>query len=140
MDLAGVTVTMNPPRDPANNEGYFEYIEGSASTASNRHQQPNGGAVDQTVGDIDDILMFTTRSSGRPFVGKYPLGPGGVAQSYVAEVAWFIRGHTLHRRVLLVLPGASLTGAPQAGYYASYDISAHWERRERGWCRTRWPI
>ncbi len=60
-------------------------------------------------------------------MGKYPLGPGGVAQSYVAEVAWFIRGHTLHRRVLLVLPGASLTGAPQAGYYASYDISAHWD-------------
>ena len=28
LDLAGVTVTMNPPRDPANNEGYFEYIEG----------------------------------------------------------------------------------------------------------------
>ena len=27
-DLAGVTVTMNPPRKPANNEGYFEYIEG----------------------------------------------------------------------------------------------------------------
>ena len=36
MDLAGVTVTMNPPRDPANNEGYFEYIEGpiTAATAS----------------------------------------------------------------------------------------------------------
>ena len=29
-DLAGVTVTMNPPRNPANNEGYFEYIEGPA--------------------------------------------------------------------------------------------------------------
>ena len=27
-DLAGVTVTMNPPRKPENNEGYFEYIEG----------------------------------------------------------------------------------------------------------------
>ena len=27
-DLAGVTVTMNPPRNPANNEGYFEFIEG----------------------------------------------------------------------------------------------------------------
>ena len=28
LDLAGVTVTMNPPANPANNEGYFEYIEG----------------------------------------------------------------------------------------------------------------
>ena len=27
MDLSGVTVTMNPPRNPANNEGYFENIE-----------------------------------------------------------------------------------------------------------------
>ena len=33
MDLAGVTVTMNPPRDPANNEGYFEYIEGPVGTS-----------------------------------------------------------------------------------------------------------
>ena len=37
MDLAGVTVTMNPPRRPEDNEGYFEYIEGPATqaTASN---------------------------------------------------------------------------------------------------------
>ena len=47
--------------------------------------------------------MFTTRSSGQPFVGKLS---GGTVQSYVAEVAWFVRGRTLHRRVLLVLPGA----------------------------------
>ena len=35
-DLAGVTVTMNPPRDPANNEGYFEYIEGPVTTGNRR--------------------------------------------------------------------------------------------------------
>ena len=27
-DLKGVTVTMNPPRRPEDNEGYFEYVEG----------------------------------------------------------------------------------------------------------------
>ena len=57
---------------------------------------------DTTVGDFDDILMFTTRSSGRPFVGKF--NGSGTIQSDVAEVAWFVRGRTLHRRVLLVAP------------------------------------
>ena len=72
----------------------------------------NGGAnlpFDSTVGDNDDILMFTTRSTAKPFIGR-----GGSAttfiQSPVAEVAWFVRGHTLYRRVLLVLP------AQQPGY------------------------
>ena len=32
-DLAGVTVTMIPPRKPENNEGYFEYIEGPVGAA-----------------------------------------------------------------------------------------------------------
>ncbi|MFZ1936892.1 MAG: hypothetical protein WAU84_24420, partial [Thermoguttaceae bacterium] len=126
MDLAGVTVTMNPPADPANSEGYFEYIEGAATANSNIAINSDTGGSDPTVGDYDDILMFTTRSSGKPFAGKYPLGPGGVGQSPVAEVAWFIRGHTLHRRVLLVLPGANLSRAPRNGFYTSYDISARW--------------
>ena len=60
--------------------------------------------ADSAVGQVGDMVMFTTRSSGQPFVGK---ANGGTAQSYVAEVAWFIRGHTLHRRVLLVLPAPS---------------------------------
>ena len=30
----------------------------------------NSNSLDTTVGDFDDILMFTTRSTGRPFVGK----------------------------------------------------------------------
>jgi hypothetical protein len=81
-----------------------------------KNTELSGNPADPTVGDFDDILMFTTRSSGRPFVGR-----GG--QSYVAEVAWFIRGHTLHRRVLLVMPGASPAAAQ--GCYANSDISVH---------------
>jgi type II secretory pathway pseudopilin PulG len=64
--------------------------------------------------DIDDALLFTTRKSGRPFVGRQ----GEVnrfAESQTAEVAWFcepaqvqpVQGqtlYTLHRRQLLVLP------------------------------------
>ncbi len=33
-DLAGVTVTMNPPRRPENNEGYFEYIKAPIGTTA----------------------------------------------------------------------------------------------------------
>jgi prepilin-type N-terminal cleavage/methylation domain-containing protein len=134
LDLAGVTVTMNPPRDPANNEGYFEYIEGpiglpmsgitsimAPPSSAARNTDLAGSPDDSTVGDFDDILMFTTRSTGRPFVGKFN---SGTIQSYVAEVAWFIRGRTLHRRVLLVVPGAFIT-APALGFYANNDISVH---------------
>jgi type II secretory pathway component PulJ len=124
-DLAGVTVTMNPPRKPENNEGYFEYIEGpQTSTTNNAINTDNNSAADTTVGDTDDILMFTTRSTGQPFVGRFVNGTNGVAQSDVAEVAWFVRGRTLYRRVLLVAPALSLTGIAQAGFYANNDISA----------------
>ncbi len=131
LDLAGVTVTMNPPRNPANNEGYFEYLEGPATVTGTGGSltvpaavNSDTGNADPTVGDFDDILMFTTRSSGQPFVGK--LG-GNPVQSQVAEVAWFVRGHTLHRRVLLVMPSANLSAVTSpTGYYASYDISARW--------------
>ena len=122
-DLGGITVTMNPPRKPENNEGYFEYIEGPATTASAIAKNTDGTAVvnDTTAGDFDDILMFTTRSTGRPFVGK--CGAGNTTQSDVAEVAWFLRGRTLHRRVLLVRPSVDLS-VVAAPYYANCDISA----------------
>lgn len=130
-DLAGVTVTMNPPRKPENNEGYFEYIEGPVGAATmNNGGTPiplnpavntdNANALDTTVGDFDDILMFTTRGTGQPFVGKFN---GGTIQSDVAEVAWFVRGRTLYRRLLVVAPSANLTGVLGANFYANYDVS-----------------
>jgi prepilin-type N-terminal cleavage/methylation domain-containing protein len=130
MDLNGITVTMRPPRDPANNEGYLEYIEGpvtagtfSASIARNSDNTTTLNN-DRTVGDFDDILMFTTRNAERPFMG---LCNGTSIQSDVAEVAWFLRGRTLHRRVLLVAPGANLSAATNANFYKKYDISARYE-------------
>ena len=143
-DLAGVTVTMSPPRKPENNEGYFEYIEGPVGT-SLPMTLPSAVAVntdmsaatpDTTVGDFDDILMFTTRSTGRPFVGR---SGTTTIQSDVAEVAWFVRGRTLHRRVLLVVPSvlqqldsnhdgvlsaSELTLSSTAAFFGNYDISA----------------
>ena len=126
-DLAGITVTMSPPRKPENNEGYFEYIEGPVGVVSGAQPEARNtetSAADSTVGDFDDILMFTTRSTGRPFVGKIPVGvnPTGTIQSDIAEVAWFLRGRTLHRRVLLVAPSA-FASATSAGYYLDHDVS-----------------
>ncbi len=141
-DLAGVTVTMIPPRKPEANEGYFEYIEGPVGVetmvdtnvtpnvtyplnpALNSEANVSPSPRDATVGDFDDILMFTTRTSGRPFVGKCASAAGGTIQSDVAEVAWFLRGRTLHRRVLLVTPSLGRWNISNAnGFYANNDIS-----------------
>jgi type II secretory pathway component PulJ len=137
LDLINVTAIVNPPGKPDNNRGYFEIIEGpvglpmpgmTSTMTSPKDVAKNtgsGSADDLTVGDFDDILMFTIYSHDRPFVGKF--GAAGTIQSNVAEVAWFVRGRTLHRRVLLVAPTVSLTGVPQAHFYANYDVSARWD-------------
>ncbi len=140
MDLEGVTVTMLPPRSPGGDEGYFEIVEGAAreTVTAAAHVMPLYGASglatdsetsdtpprDTTVIDFDDILMFTTRSTDRPFVGR--LNATTTAESRLAEVAWFVRGGRLYRRVLLVLPNATnLPGA--VGYYANSDVSARYD-------------
>lgn len=151
-DLAGVTAPMVPPLRPEENKGYFEYVEGvvvepfqNANVQTVLVSAPQvavntvrGTPVpDNSAGDFDDILMFTTRSQGEPFVGRFALPPPSSGQqptlitvrSQVAEVAWFVRHNTLYRRVLLVNP--TLEIPPQAlqnaGYYALYDISARQE-------------
>lgn len=142
-DLAGVTVQMLPSRDPGQGEGYFEVIEGPLSDAV-----ANDGS-EVSAADIDDAILFTTRTAGAPFIGR---GPSNTRfESTVAEVAWFSRPtspatvpvtYTLYRRQLVVIGyvGASpftvtnynTTGWP--GSWAAYfeqtpcDISA---RRER---------
>ena len=58
--------------------------------------------------DIDDVLLFTTRSKTTPFVGR---SPTGTFETQTAEVAWFVRPtsntsnpqtYTLYRKQLLV--------------------------------------
>jgi hypothetical protein len=109
-DLEEATAPMRPPLRPEAGQGYFEIIEGPTGpvTASlPAWLQPADTDVspsqpDTTVRDNDDILMFTLRSRGEPFVGRFGTG---TVESQEAEVAWFVRGRTLYRRVLVVAPG-----------------------------------
>ena len=140
LDLQGATTQMLPPRRPEWGEGYFEIIEGPvgrlpantkwvASDTYDSTQLPtapvNAASTkpDTTVGDSDDILMFTTRSRAEPFVGRFYLqtqtNPDAwtdtTLQSQVAEVAWFVRGTTLYRRQLLVRPDLDYRAIPDVG-------------------------
>jgi len=146
-DLEGVTATMAPPRRPEDGEGYFEYIEGpigpAPAAAPSFVDNDNGGTVDSTVGDSDDILTFTTRrqtdilgrSHGDVFVGRWWNAVAGAVQtieSRDAEVAWFVRGRTLYRRVLLVRPDIDVSGADYRGFYNNNDLSVRLDRDAAG--------
>jgi prepilin-type N-terminal cleavage/methylation domain-containing protein len=136
-DLKGITACTLPPRSPDTAEGYFEIIEGPWK------ESDVGDGADVARTDVDDVLLFTTRSPSAPFVGR---GPNGTFESPVAEVAWFARQtvdpsgrlpvtFTLYRKQLLVLgyvgvaPFATSNAASFSGwsdYYAGLpcDISA----------------
>ncbi|HBO44959.1 MAG TPA: hypothetical protein DD670_13725, partial [Planctomycetaceae bacterium] len=119
-DLQGATADMNPPLSPEAGKGYFEIIEGPigpVNTLENvafNTNDPSNIIHDSTVADNDDILMFTSRSRGEPFVGRVFLrSPNPVectqgrqysAESPLAEVCYFVRGTTLYRRVLVIKP------------------------------------
>jgi len=135
-DLEALTVTVSPPRRPEADEGYLEIIEGPVGPASLPYAvavNADTGEADTTAGDFDDILMFTIRSRGAPFVGRYG---STTLQSHEAEVAWFVRGRTLYRRVLLIAPqvvsqldadGDGVIGPAELGaqsFFDAFDISA----------------
>lgn len=77
-------------------------------------------ACDNTVGDMDDILSFTTRApEGSFFKARYiePIRNDsgvitdariGIYETEYAEVVWFLRGTTLYRRVLPIIPNSVL--------------------------------
>jgi len=112
-DLEGYTARPDPLRTDFS-DGYTEVIEGPIGphfwTYSRRKllsaapTDPTQFRIDQgddsTLADIDDVLMLTTRSQSDPFVGV--VRTTNTMSSPVAEVAWFVRGTTLYRRVLLV--------------------------------------
>jgi type II secretory pathway component PulJ len=127
LDLKYVTATMTPPLDPRQGLGYFEIVEGPGPHGiTGEGMKPvnseGGSATDTTVGDVDDILMFTTRSYGEPFLGRWG---NQTHQSQLAEVAWFLRGTTLYRRMLLVVPDRIVPTIP--GFYGQYDVSVRQE-------------
>lgn len=131
-DLAGCTATMLPPCNPAHNGGYFEYVEFPlAETATTVPPvDDTASARDATAALGSDILMFTTRAADLPFTGKCQQ-TGGTLKSPVAEVAWFLRGRTLYRRMLLVAPGLNTSnGGMPAGstpFYGYNDVSVRWD-------------
>lgn len=115
LDLMELTAPLTPPLDPAMGLGYFEYIEGPigpvVSPADVANSDNPNAPQDSTVGDIDDMLMFTVNSNDEPFVGRAPVKDPSdgrwkavTVQSYTAEIVWFVRGNVLHRRTLLVYP------------------------------------
>jgi type II secretory pathway pseudopilin PulG len=83
-DLKGVTCPTLPLVDPGDGLGYFEYIEGPGrdwdADADGIADVLQAGA-DTTLGDIDDVLIFTAFARDRPFQGQVlgdpqVLGPG----------------------------------------------------------------
>ena len=175
LDLQGATAPMTPPISPDISAGYKEIIEGPigaifpAAAFATRSDEAAGSSgtlsADYSVGDNDDVLMLTVRSpSNEPFTGRFTpwnyagtptqpppytaVGDPVIVQSRVAEVSWFLRGTTLYRRVLLVLPGpvavqvpsgvvspqpipprplVDASGSNYRSFYALYDVSARLE-------------
>jgi hypothetical protein len=118
-DLDWITVTTLPWVNSESGMGYLEVIEGPRNDRDpdldnflGATTDVNGDGVldhDTSQGDIDDILMFTIRSHGEPFVGRIQgaltrrpdgtilvapptqPGPGQVIESQLAEVIWWVR-------------------------------------------------
>ena len=143
-DLRGITCSVTPSLSPESDAGYFEVIEGPASDSVDAAGNPITAAT-PILGDTDDVLLFTTRTAGEPFEGKFDTN---LILSPVAEVAWFCRPsppvaqivagvslQTLYRRQLLVVgyvgaapfsPTNSL-GSTLAAAYPRYDLSLRFE-------------
>jgi hypothetical protein len=170
-DLDGLTTPPIPLLRPDAGAGYLEILEGSRSdlfptrlalsTASLLPSNDSGNlnsAVGPTgLGDADDILMMTVRSTGAPFLGRaLRLESDGVTktpiivQSQVAEIVWFAVENpaggpgepgmrSLYRRILLVMPGthegflnAANVPAPMSEleFYRNFDVSARLPRHQ----------
>jgi len=161
-DLAGHTCPTIPWTRPEAGTGYFEYVEGFHSdlNPTSLQLQPglslvptnDQGTYDVSsgrligLGDYDDILMFTVRSRGEPFVGKFG---DTTIESPVAEVVWYCVENpadgslgepgmrTIYRRVLLVAPWtgtqvetvSALAAAPaeNLAFFNAFDLSSHLE-------------
>ncbi len=148
-DLLGATASMTPPLRPEEDEGYFEIIEGPLNDYGPA-SDPTYGANWTLFGDVDDVLMFTTRSRRGPFLGRFGLR---TIESEIAEVVYFLaqdpnspppvidattdpptRLFTLYRRVLLIAPqvGSIPPYPPGAGatlehFYDDYDVSSRFD-------------
>jgi type II secretory pathway pseudopilin PulG len=150
-DLRGVTLPVRPWVNPAEGQGYFEQAEYDIAVDNPDFLiQP-----DNIIGDVDDVLMFTCRSTGAPFRGRIRLANGTLMtiESPLAEIVIWTRlldenGNgtldrnlgefiTVHRRVLLIRPDLNddIAVFPTIGqiagnnnllaWYQNNDVSVH---------------
>ena len=143
---ANQDLAATPPADP--------YLPGVYLPRTSM-RDTEGGGFDTTAGDTDDILSFTLRAKeGEWFRGRFQVPvkdnagiPTGVEERIIesefAEVIWFVRGTTLYRRVLLIVPddvlqqslalkqnsldpGLTLPSVCEGyGFFRYYDVSVH---------------
>ena len=150
-DLDAITIPARPWPEAGSGLGYLECLEGDGFDLAPNFPQWDATQPLQSasiVGDCDDVLAFTVRSSGQPFVGRLS---GTTIRSNVAEIIWWLEPNdtnkngvwdwrpneglretfSLRRRVLLVLPDR--TGLPvgqtQPQFYLNNDLSV---RNENG--------
>jgi len=139
----GIDDIKNRFADPAagfagGDNGYFQIIEGLNVPYSNSGnpthvsstqvaRNPDTEGPDDTVGDVDDILMFTVNYAATPLRGLIngePQECPNEGLSSNAEIIYFVRGNTLYRRVLLILESsATLPSTTPAGFYQNNDLS-----------------
>jgi hypothetical protein len=159
IDLAGVTCTMLPPRDPKSGEGYFEIIAGPLHDTTMVSTGSSWNDSFPILGTVDNVLMFTTRSKDGPFTGRMWIDANGdhtvqadelkTVQSEAAEVMWFLRPslkedgvkpldpptYTLYRKAFLVLPNFAPGGIAASivdSNPTAYDWSYHPESGPSG--------
>lgn len=128
-DLDGLTVVPDPPRPPENGEGYLQIIEGPigvwvAPDDVAVDTDTDANTSDTTVGDTDDILLFTSRKE-EGFQARKDSKP---CTFDAAEVAWFMRGNKLYRKVLGIDADQAMSGVlsgSAAGFFEGSDISVN---------------
>ena len=150
-DLDSITVPARPWPEPGSGLGYLEYLEGSGFDLAPDFPQwdpTNRIKAASIVGDSDDVLAFTVRSTGQPFVGRLN---GNTIRSHVAEIIWWLEPSdtnkngkwdwrpnegvretfSLYRRLLLILPDRTNLPAGQTRqqFYLNNDLSV---RQENG--------
>ncbi|HIN95279.1 MAG TPA: type II secretion system protein, partial [Planctomycetes bacterium] len=84
-DLDGITVPARPWPEPGSGLGYLECLEGTGYDRVPNFS--NSLLTESIVGDIDDVLAFTVRTTGQPFVGRLN---GNPIRSNVAEIIWWL--------------------------------------------------
>jgi hypothetical protein len=136
-DLSSITVEAIPWQRPESGQGYLEILEGPLRDA----YDASGNINLLPGGDTDDVLMFTVRSEGDPYRGKFGTS---FIESNTAEVVWYVRTtagvitnpptYTLCRRQFLIVPQAPLTveKARPDTFFDFYDVSARITGPKRG--------